>query len=98
MPTGTNTIVVLSALDVVFRIFIHYLSNAKLRKFFCIQKIFFQQNEKKERKNPLVYEKKKLYLCTANMSEACFEMLCNVTKNQLDTSNKSNSHYAFKTN
>ena len=75
MPTGTNTIVVLSALDVVFRIFIHYLSNAKIRIFSVYKKFFFNKM-KKEKKNPLVYEKKK----TANMSTACFEMLCNVTK------------------
>lgn len=59
MPTGTNTIVVLSALDVVFRILIHYLSNAKIRIFSVYKKFFFNKMGKKKRKNPLVYEKKK---------------------------------------
>ena len=51
MPTGTNTVVVLSALDVVFRIFHTLFIKRKVTNFFCIQKIFFQQNEKREKES-----------------------------------------------
>lgn len=48
MPTGTNTIVVLSALDVVFRIFIHYFYQMQRYEFFLYTRNFFFNKMKKK--------------------------------------------------